>query len=61
MTEFAETAVRHYCRYPKCRSKLPAPVLNRHEAFCARGCHGSFYLRRCRVCEAPIEQPKSGG
>ena len=35
MTEFA-TEVRHYCRNPKCRSKLPKPVSNEREAFCAR-------------------------
>jgi hypothetical protein len=26
MTEFAETALRHYCRNPRCRSKLSKPV-----------------------------------
>jgi hypothetical protein len=59
MTDFvAET--RHYCRNPRCRSKLPAPVANTHEAFCARGCFNSFYLHRCIVCERAIEQPKRG-
>ena len=29
MTEFTETALRHMCRNPRCRSKLPAPVSNR--------------------------------
>ena len=47
---------RNYCRNPKCRSKLSAPVTNPRDAFCTRGCHGSFYLKRCRVCEEPIEQ-----
>ena len=45
MTEFSQ-ALRHMCRNPKCRSKLPAPVPNEREAFCARGCYQSFYLRR---------------
>src|SRR5215813_6630457 len=56
MTEFTETAMRHMCRYPKCRSKLPAPVSNSREAFCARGCHTSFYRKRCLVCEQPMER-----
>jgi hypothetical protein len=55
MVEFAE-AVRHYCRNPRCRSKLPKPVANPREAFCARGCHSSFYLKRCLVCEGPFER-----
>ena len=52
--------VRHYCRNPRCRSKLPAPVSNPREAFCTRGCHNSFYRHRCLICERPIEQPKRG-
>jgi hypothetical protein len=59
--EFAETALRHRCRNPKCRMRLPTPVSNDREAFCCRGCHSSFYLRRCRVCERPIERAKTGG
>lgn len=58
--EFVEE-VRHYCRNPRCRSKLPAPFTNPRQAFCSRGCYNSFYLHRCRVCEGPIEQPKAGG
>ena len=50
--------LRYRCRH--CRSKLPVPVNNVREAFCARGCHVSFYRIRCRVCEAPIDQPKRG-
>jgi hypothetical protein len=61
MVDFQETAMRHRCRNAKCRSKLSTPVSNLREAFCARGCHISFYRTHCRVCEAPIEQPKSGG
>jgi hypothetical protein len=55
MTEF-KRELRHRCRNPKCRSKLPAPVANEREAFCARGCHGGFYRKRCLVCEAPMER-----
>jgi len=50
MTEFAED-LRHRCRNPHCRMKLTAPVVNPHKAFCTRGCHSSFYLKRCLVCE----------
>jgi hypothetical protein len=60
MTEFTQT-LRHYCRNPRCRMKLTAPVVNPHKAFCTRGCHSSFYLKRCVVCEKSIEQPKRGG
>jgi hypothetical protein len=59
MTEFKQE-LRHHCRNPKCRSKLPAPIANEREAFCCRGCYSSFYLHRCRVCEQHIEQPKHG-
>jgi hypothetical protein len=55
MTEFVEE-VRHRCRNLRCRMKLPVPVSNPREAFCTRGCHSSFYLRRCLVCEKPIER-----
>ena len=50
MTEFA-TEVRHYCRNPKCRSKLKAPIANTRKAFCTRGCRERFYRFRCYVCE----------
>jgi hypothetical protein len=50
MTEFAED-LRHRCRNPRCRMKLAAPVVNPHKAFCTPGCHSSFYLKRCVVCE----------
>ena len=56
MTEFIEEKEFHYCRNPHCRSKLKAPVSNRREAFCARGCHTSFYLRRCLLCEGPLQR-----
>jgi hypothetical protein len=57
MTEIIEEKdFRHFCRNPKCRSKLPTPVSNEREAFCARGCHNSFYLRRCLVCEDPLQR-----
>jgi len=51
MTDF-NAALRHYCRNPKCRTKLKQPVENPHKAFCCRGCHESFHLKRCVVCEA---------
>ena len=50
MTEFTQT-LRQYCRNPRCRSKLPSPASDPHKAFCTRGCHSSFYLKRCLVCE----------
>jgi hypothetical protein len=59
MTEFAQET-RKMCRNRHCGGKLPAPVSNEREAFCARGCCNSFYLHRCRICEKPIEQPKHG-
>jgi hypothetical protein len=55
VTEFKQET-RTYCRNPRCRMKLPAPVSNEREAFCARGCHTSFYLHRCRVCEGPLDR-----
>jgi hypothetical protein len=55
MTEFA-TNLRRRCRNPKCRLKLPEPVSNEREAFCCRGCYGSFYRRRCLICEQPMER-----
>jgi hypothetical protein len=66
MTEFAED-LRHRCRNPHCRSKLPTPVSNPREAFCVRGCYESFHLKRCRVCEKRLEakyrkvKPKNDG
>ena len=50
MTEFTQT-LRHYCRNPRCRSKLPSPASDPRKAFCTHGCHSSFYLKRCLVCE----------
>jgi hypothetical protein len=55
MTEFTQT-LRHYCRNPRCRSKLPAPVANTREAFCTKGCHSSFYRKRCLICEQAMER-----
>ena len=57
MTDFV-TSLRHYCRNPRCRSKLPEPVANPRDAFCARGCFQSFYLRRCLVCEGPLTRKR---
>jgi hypothetical protein len=55
MTEFTET-LRHFCRNPRCRSKLLTPVSNPREAFCTKGCHSSFYRKRCLICEEPMER-----
>ncbi len=55
MTVFP-SETRHYCRNPRCRSKLSAPVSNPREAFCTRGCHAGFYRNRCLVCEGQIER-----
>jgi hypothetical protein len=52
--QFTPPSLRHYCRNPKCRSKLPKPVENAHRAFCTRGCHQGFYRRRCAVCERKL-------
>src|SRR5262245_8259273 len=49
----------HYCRNKRCRSKLPAPVENEHHAFCTRGCHSSYYLGRCLVCEDRMIRKRS--
>jgi hypothetical protein len=52
MTDFAETAMRHRCRNPKCRAKLKTPVSNSREAFCPETtCKQRFYRLRCYVCE----------
>jgi len=51
-------SLRHYCRNPRCRSKLSARVSNPREAFCARGCHSSFYRKRCVACEQPMERKR---
>jgi hypothetical protein len=53
-----EGAIRHYCRH--CRGKLAIPTANHREAFDSKGCHRSFYRKRCLVCEESIEQPKRG-
>src|SRR5262249_36347596 len=51
---------KHYCRNPRCRSRLLEPVENEHRAFCTRGCFESFYLNRCRVCEKPLRRARPG-
>ena len=56
MTQFQDKEFRQFCRNQKCRSKLKAPVSNKREAFCARGCHTSFYLNRCLLCEGPLQR-----
>jgi hypothetical protein len=55
MTEFTQT-LRHYCRNQRCRSKLPSPVSNPRDAFCTRGCHSSFYRKRCLICECEMQR-----
>src|SRR5262245_35847756 len=50
--------LRHRCRNPHCRGKLPAPVENLHHAFCTRGCHASFYRSRCLVCEEQMQRKR---
>jgi len=55
MTELKQE-LRHYCRNPRCRGKLPAPASNPREALCTKGYHGSYYRSRCLVCEAPMER-----
>jgi hypothetical protein len=59
MSATIEQKPRHYCRNPKCRSKLPTPTGNGREAFCTRGCHSSFYRHRCIVCERAM--PRNAG
>jgi hypothetical protein len=54
VTEFTETETRKMCRH--WRMRLPAPTSNKREAFCTKGCYGSFYLHRCLVCEDKIER-----
>jgi len=53
-------ALRHRCRNPRCRLKLPAPVENEHHAFCTPGCHAQFYRSRCLVCEDPMRRKREG-
>jgi hypothetical protein len=53
--------LRHRCRNPRCRMKLPAPVEIAHRAFCTRGCYESFYQNRCRVCEGDLRKTGKRG
>jgi hypothetical protein len=53
--------LRHRCRNPRCRMKLPAPVENLHHAFCCRGCYGGFYRSRCLVCERDLRKTGKRG
>jgi hypothetical protein len=48
--------LRHRCRNPRCRCKLPVPTDNPRNAFCTRGCFTSFYRSKCLVCEQPMER-----
>jgi hypothetical protein len=56
-----QVTARHYCRNPRCRTKLAEPVENPAKAFCCRGCSESFYLRRCLVCEKNISHDPMTG
>jgi hypothetical protein len=49
-----ESALRHFCRNQRCRSKLRTPVDNDHHAFCTPGCYEAFYRKRCLACEKPL-------
>jgi hypothetical protein len=49
-------ALRHRCRNPRCRLKLPEPVENVKAAFCKRGRFDQFHRRRCVVCEREYER-----
>jgi hypothetical protein len=57
-SEIRSATGRHYCRNPRCGSKLKAPVEDMREAFCARGCHTQYYRKRCIVCEQPMERKR---
>jgi hypothetical protein len=59
--ETSHNSERKRCRNLHCRMKLPAPVDNEHQAFCCRGCYKSFYLNRCRVCEADLRKRAKRG
>ena len=48
--------LRHYCRNPRCRSKLPQPTANMHAAFCTRGCFDQYHRHRCIVCDREFER-----
>ena len=56
MNDFTETAMRHMCRYPKCRSRLKEPTSSPRDAFCARGCSNAYYRTHCRVCDGVFER-----
>jgi hypothetical protein len=48
--------LRHRCRNPRCKMKLREPIDNLRSAFCCRGCHATFYRKRCLVCEGSFER-----
>src|SRR5215204_5161412 len=51
-----EGGLRHYCRNPRCCSKLDEPVDTDRRAFCKPGGHATFYRHRCVVCEESISR-----
>jgi hypothetical protein len=52
----ADKDLRHRCRNPNRRSKLPAPVSISRNAFCCRVCYTAFYRHRCYICEEVMER-----
>jgi hypothetical protein len=44
-------SLRHYCRYERCKSRLPSPVEHPARAFCSKHCRVAFFKKRCIVCE----------
>jgi hypothetical protein len=50
---------RHYCRNPRCRTKLDEPVENARRAFCSIGCHSGFYRLRCLACDRELPRGPS--
>jgi hypothetical protein len=51
-----ELPLRHRCRNPRCRCKLPIPTDSPRNAFCTRTCFTGYFRSRCLVCERPMER-----
>jgi hypothetical protein len=47
---------RDFLSSPNMPHEIKKPLSNKRETFCSRGCHTSFYLKRCLVCEGPLER-----
>jgi hypothetical protein len=54
-----EQRLRHYCRNPRCRTRLKEPVENPRAAFCSEACCTGFYRLYCIVCEELFERASS--